>query len=159
ADGRHHLVARPGQVAEQVAAVAVVDQGPGGDGDDEVVGLAAVAVGGHAAAAVVGVPVLPVDDLGEAVRAGDGAGDGGAAVAGVAAVGAAAGDVLFAAEAAAAGAAVAALDKQGDSIHECHDDRPLLSGLGAILGVAPSSYQPRQAPRQANGKCRRLRFS
>ena len=53
-----------------------------------------------AAAAALGAPVLAVDDVGEAVGAGDGADDDVAAVAAVAAVGPALGDVLLAAEAA-----------------------------------------------------------
>src|SRR5262245_6032159 len=68
-----------------------------------------------APAAGVGAPVLAVDDLGEAVGAGDGADDD------VAAVGPAAGDILLAAETTAAGAAVPGLDVDGESVNEGHD--------------------------------------
>ena len=64
------------------------------------------------------LPVLAVDEVGEAVGAGDGAEDDAAAVAAVAAVGPALGDVLLAAEAEAAAAAVAALDEDLDAIDE-----------------------------------------
>src|SRR5262249_56738958 len=122
AAGHGHLLAGGGQVAQHVAAVAVADDRAGRHGDDQFVGAAAVAVVGHAAAAVGGAPVLAVDDVGEAVGAGDGADDDVAAVAAVAAVGPAAGDVLLAAEAAATGAAVAGLDVEGESIDEGHDE-------------------------------------
>src|SRR5262249_10584626 len=122
AGGDGDLLAGAGEVAEDVAAVAVADDGARRDGDDEVLGVLAVAVVAPAAAAGGGAPVLAVDDLGEAVGAGDGADDDVAAVAAVAAVGPAAGDVLLAAEAAATGAAVAGLDVEGESIDEGHDE-------------------------------------
>ena len=75
------------------------------------------------ASAALGPPVLAIDDLGQAVGAGHGADDDVAAVAAVAAIGAALGNVLFAPEAAAAAAAVAAFDEYGDSIDE-HDLQP-----------------------------------
>src|SRR5262249_31584772 len=119
AAARHvDLVAGGGQVAQHVAAVAVADDRPRRHRDDEVVGAAAVTVGAAAAAAALGAPELAVDNLGEAVGAGDGADDDRATVAAVAAVRPALGDVLLAAEAAHAGAAVAALDKHLDPINE-----------------------------------------
>src|SRR5262249_52324121 len=63
------------QVAQDVAALAVVQEGARWHVDDQIFGLAAVAVGGLSAAAVVGPPVFAIDDLGEAVGAGDGADD------------------------------------------------------------------------------------
>ena len=84
----------------------------------------AVAVVRPAAAAVVGAPVLAVDDVGQAVGAGHGADDDVAAVAAVAAVGAAARHVLLAAEATAAAAAVAALDVQSHPIDEHRKSSP-----------------------------------
>ncbi len=108
------------QVAEDIAAVAVVDEGARRDTDDQGTGAAAVAVVGAAAPAGFGNPVLAVDDLGEAVSAGHGADDDVAAVAAVAAVGPATRHVLLAPEAAAAGAAVPSLDIESYPIHESH---------------------------------------
>ena len=102
ARGDDDLLAGAVEVAQDVAAVAVVDDRAGRHGDDEVFGLAAVAVARLALAAGVGAPVLAVDDVGEAVAAGDGADDHVAAVAAVAAVRPALGDVLLAPEATAA---------------------------------------------------------
>ena len=58
ARGDDDLLAAPVQVAQDVAPVAVVDDGPGRDGDDEVFGLAARAAARLALAAGVGAPVL-----------------------------------------------------------------------------------------------------
>src|SRR5262249_3747453 len=102
AAGHDHLLARPGEVAQDVAPVAVEHEGAGRHGDDEVVAVAAWAVAAAAGGAAGGPPVLAVDDVGQAVGAGHGAHDHGAAVAAVAAVGAAARHVLLAAEAQAA---------------------------------------------------------
>src|SRR5262249_40117771 len=64
------LPPRLGQVAEDVAAVAVDDQGAGRDVDDEVVAAATVAIGGPARAAALGPPMLLMHDGGKAVGAG-----------------------------------------------------------------------------------------
>ena len=72
---------------------------PGGTRDDEVLGGAARSFGAACRAGRTGAPVLAIDDVGEAVGPGDGADDDVAAVAAVAAVGPAFGDVLLAPEA------------------------------------------------------------
>src|SRR5207247_8267175 len=118
AAGDVDLVAGAGQVAEQVAAVAVQHQRARRDRDDQILAALAVAQGRPARPAAFAAPVLLVDDLGQAVGAGDGADHDAAAVAAVAAVGAAARDVLLAAEAHHAPAAVAAFDVQGDTVNE-----------------------------------------
>ena len=108
------------EVAQDMAAFAIVDDGPRRHGDDDVLAVASGLLRAAAGAAVDGAPVFAIDDVGEAVGAGDDTDDDAAAVPAVAAVGAACGFVLFAAEAAAAASAVAALDEDGDSIDE-HD--------------------------------------
>src|SRR5204862_4823842 len=90
-----HLLAGAGQVAQDVAPVAVVNQRAGRDGDDEVGGTAAVTVIAAAGATGGGAPVLAVDDLRQAVGAGHGADEDRPAVAPVAAVGPSLGHVLF----------------------------------------------------------------
>src|SRR5205823_6338119 len=96
--GHGDLLAHLGQIAQQVAAVAVEDQRARRHVDEEILGLVAVAVGPAAAAAGRRPPVFLVDDRRQTVGAGDGADDDAAAVAAVAAVGAALGDVFFAAK-------------------------------------------------------------
>ena len=93
------LIPRLGEIAERVAPVAVVDHGPRRNGDDQFLAALAVAIRGAARFAALGLPELAIDDLGEAVGPGDRAEDDVAAVAAVAAVGAAFGDVLLAPEA------------------------------------------------------------
>src|SRR5581483_6795706 len=94
------------QIAKHVAAIAVEDQRAGRHIDDQVLGVAAVTVVGPARTAARSAPVLTVDDRGQAVGAGHGADDDRAAMAAVAAVGTALGDVLLPAEAHRAVAAV-----------------------------------------------------
>ena len=110
------------EVAQDVAAIAVADDGARRHGNEELVSLAAVAVGRLALAAAFGPPVLAIDDVGEAVGAGDRTDNDVAAVAAIAAVGAALGHILLAPEATAARAAVAALDVNRHPIHEYHGD-------------------------------------
>ena len=105
AAGDDDLVAGRLQVAEQVAAVAVADQGPRRDLDDQVLAAAAEAVRALAVLAAVRLPVPLVREVREVGNAFHGADHDVAAVAAVAAVGAAARRVLLAAEAQAAVAA------------------------------------------------------
>jgi len=105
-----------GEVAKQVAAIAIEDQGARGHEENQVAGALTVAQGDAAWAAIVGAPMFLVDNLGEAVGAGGSANDDAAAVTAIAAIGAALGHVLFAPEAAHAAAAVAALDIQDYTI-------------------------------------------
>ena len=93
------------QVAEQVAAVAIADQGPRRDLDDQVRAAAAEAVGPLAVLAPLRPPVPLMREVGEVGQALDGPDHDVAAAAAVAAVGAAPRRVLLAAEAHAAVAA------------------------------------------------------
>ena len=120
AAGDDHRIARPLQVAEHVAAVAVADDGPRRDLDDQVLGPSTGAVRALAVLAPVGLPVALGREVGEVGEALDGADDDVAAVAAVAAVRPAPGDVLLAPEAQAAVAAVAPSDEDRDPVHE-HD--------------------------------------
>src|SRR5205085_7618 len=98
--GGGNLLARLGQVAQHMAALAVDDQGTGGHVDNQIVGTSAMAIGRPAGAAALGAPVLLMHDRRQAVGAGHGAEDDVAAVAAVAAVRPAARHVLLAPEAA-----------------------------------------------------------
>src|SRR5262249_2732990 len=136
AAARHgDLVAVADQVAQDVAAVAVADEGAGRHRDDQLVGLPAVAVVRPAPAAVLGAPVLTVGDGGRAVGVSPGAPDDGPAVAAAAAVRPAPRHVLLAAETAAAAAAVAALDKQSHAIHK--------HGISDWAGLSPGGARVR----------------
>ena len=84
--GDGHLLAGLGQVAEDVAAVAVADDRAGRHVDDEVLGVAPWQLAAARRRRRCGPPVLAVDQAREVVGPGDGADDDGAAVAAVAAV-------------------------------------------------------------------------
>ncbi len=118
AAGGDDALARRGQVFEDVAVNRVADDGAGWDAEEEVFGAAAVAVGAAAVLAALGAPAFAMGEGGEAVDAGLGHQDDAAAVAAVAAVGPAAGDVLLAAEAHAAVAATAGFDIDCHAIDE-----------------------------------------
>ena len=107
-----------GEVAEYVAALAVVNDGARRHGDDEIGAVLAVAIGGAAAFAALRSPEFAINEGSEAVGIGVGAEDDAAAVAAVAAVGTAFGDVFFPAKTATAAAAVAALHEDFDAIDE-----------------------------------------
>src|SRR5204863_7742105 len=85
--GDRYLLARFGQIAEDMAAVAVFDDRSRRHVDDEVVGVAAVTVTAAAGAAVRRPPVLAMDERREVIGPRDGADDHRPAVAAVAAVG------------------------------------------------------------------------
>src|SRR5438132_1131273 len=129
------LLARFGQVAQDMAAVAVENQGAGRDVEEEVVGAWAVAVGRPAGAAALGAPMLLVHNRGQAVGAGHGADDDAAAVAAVAAVRPAARHVLLAPEAADAAAAVAPLYIDHNAINKHY---PIISGAWGGIPILPS---------------------
>src|SRR5262249_3249262 len=114
--GDVHLVAWLLEIAQHVAAVAIDDQRSRRGGDDQIAGPPALAIVWLAVAAIIGAPVLAVDNVGEAVGAGHGADDHAAGVAAVTAIGAALGDVFFATKARRAPAAVTALDIQNNTI-------------------------------------------
>jgi hypothetical protein len=103
------LLARLGQIAQDMAPVAVEDEGSGRDGYKEITATLAVTIGAAAGPARLGPPMLAMHDLGQAVGAGHGLDGDVAAVAAVAAVRPAARHVLLAPEAATPTAAVAAL--------------------------------------------------
>ena len=86
--------------------------------NDQVFGAAAVALLAAAMLAAFGAPLFAVGQDGQAIDAGLGNHDDAAAVAAVAAIGAAARDVLLATEAHAAVAAAAGFDFDGDAIDE-----------------------------------------
>ena len=88
-----------------MAPVAIADQGPRRDLDDQVVAAAAEAIGALAVLAAFGLPVPLVREVGEVRMALGSANDDAAAVAAVAAVGPAPRRVLLAPEAEAAVAA------------------------------------------------------
>ena len=118
--GDDHRITRPLHVAEHVAAVAVADDGPRGDLDDEVLGPSTGAVRALAVLAPVGLEVTLGRQVGEVGEPLDGAHDDVAAIAAVAAVRPAPGYVLLAPEADATVAAVAPSDENRDPVHE-HD--------------------------------------
>src|SRR5262249_2022758 len=124
-------------------------------GDDKVLGLATVAVGRFAAPAVVGAPVLAIDDVGEAVGTRHGAHDDVAAVAAVAAVGPALRYVLLPPETATARPAVAPLHENRYAIHKDHDDSlcPLPITFRSLHHTRRSSLRRRSCQlRQAAGE-------
>src|SRR2546429_48183 len=117
ADGEDPLAGR-GQVPEALAGVAVGDDGAEGDPEDEITAARAVTVRPLAVLAALGVVVALVVVVEERGQRGIGFEPDAAAVAAVAAVGAAAGNVLLTAEADTAGAPIAALDENIDLVDE-----------------------------------------
>ena len=97
------------EVGQEDAVLGVVDERAGRDGDDEVLAVLAVHLLAHGRLAALGVPVVLAGEIEEGVFVRVGEEDDAAAVAAVAAIGAALGDVLFAAERDAARAAVTGL--------------------------------------------------
>src|SRR5204863_9982274 len=83
------------QVAQDIAPIPIEDQRPRRHGEDQIASLPAVTVIWHPGAAGRGSPVLAVDDLRQVVGPGNGTDNDGTAVAAIAAVGTALGDVLF----------------------------------------------------------------
>src|SRR5207302_43763 len=144
-------VAGRSQIPQNVATVAVENDGTRRHGEDQVAALPAVAVGALAGGALLGVPVFAVDDLGQAVGAGDGAEEDVAAVAAVAAVGAALGDVLLPPETEAAPPAVAAFDKNGDPIHE---HRACRSAGDKVRSETLTHYRQRRCAARRAGSVR-----
>src|SRR5262249_17517504 len=118
AAGDVHLLAGFRQIFQNVAAVAIEHQGAGRHIDDEVFAFTAMAVSRPAAAPLVRSPVLAIDDLGQAIGARYGADNDTAAIAAVAAVRPTARNVLLAAKADTAAAAVAAFYINGYAINE-----------------------------------------
>ena len=106
------------QILESEAAFGVDDERAGRDFDDQVVGAFALLVCAAAGRAVVGAPEAVMGEGGEVVDAVFGDDDHAAAIAAVAAVGAAVRDIFFAPKADAAVAAAASLDFDGDAIDE-----------------------------------------
>jgi hypothetical protein len=104
------------QIAQHMAPVAVDNQSARRDGDDQITAFPAMTVIAPSGAAVLGPPVLAMNDIGQVIGAGNGANDDIAAVPAVTAIGTAARDVLFSAETATTPAAVAPLDEDGDTI-------------------------------------------
>ena len=96
----------------------VSHHGAGRDAEDEIFGAAAVAVRALAVLAAAGPPVLAMGERGQAIDAGLGDQHDAAAVAAVAAVGPAAGDVFLTAEAYASITAAASFDFDSDAIDE-----------------------------------------
>src|SRR5207249_709257 len=85
--GDDHFLPRFGEVAEDVAAFAVVEDGSGRHRDDDVRAIPSGLLGSAAWSAADGPPMFSIDDLGQTVGAGDGADDDAAAMAAVTAVG------------------------------------------------------------------------
>ena len=137
------------QIAEDVPAVTVDDQGAGRHGDDDIAASFAVLFGPHAGTAILGAPVLAIDNVGQAIGAGHGADEDAAAVATVAAVRPAARYVLFAPEAQAAAAAVSTLDVQNHAIDE-HACIIQALALRILLWIRPSRGP--SGPRAAGGQ-------
>src|SRR5262249_18376830 len=118
-----HLLAWLGQVAEDVASVAVHDQRARRHRNDEVLTAPPVAIGAAAGDPVLGSPVLAVPHRRQAIGASHRADDHTAAIAAIAAVRSSLRDVLLAPEAAAAPAAVPAFHIDRDTIDK-HDMKP-----------------------------------
>ena len=116
------------EVGDEGLAVVVEDLGADGDAEDDVVGRLAGALLAHARLAVPGEEVLLVAVVDEGVEALDRLGPDVAALAAVAAVGAAELDELLAAEADAAVAAAAGADLDAGVVEELHVRRPLAGG-------------------------------
>src|SRR5262249_29797568 len=115
-----HLLIGLGQAAQDVTAVAVKNERARRYGNDKILAAPAMTVVRTAGAALLGPPVLAMDDVGQAVRPGHGANNHAAAVAAGAAASPAARYVLPPPEAATAAAAIAALDVECHAIHEHH---------------------------------------
>ncbi len=116
--GNDHLLTRFGQVAEHIAAIAVVDERTWGNFYHQLASHLAVGLVAGAGAAIGRARMLAMHDSRQAVRVGQGANDNVAAIAAVAAVRTAFGDILLAPKAAGAVAAVAAFDVHHHSIDE-----------------------------------------
>ena len=142
--GNDEFVAEVDEVAEDVAAFAVADLGAGRDEQHDVLGIGAGAFRTHAGFAVLGAPVLLHGEAGEVVGVGVGANDDGAAIASIAAVGAALGHVLFAAEGDHASAAIPTLNEQFHAIDEHVSLEPILEGeaghVGEVLDVTGDEH-------------------
>ena len=106
------------KILEHVAVFGVDDDRAGRHLDDQILGVAAVAIASRCRARRVGAPLFAMRERGEPIDARLGDHDDAAAVAAVAAVGPAARHVLLAAEAHAAVAAAAGFDFDGDAIDE-----------------------------------------
>ena len=128
-----------GQVLEHVAVLGVDDHGAGRDGKDQVLGRGPVAIGPGAALAAGGLPLLAMGQGGEAVDALLGHEDHAAAVAAVAAVGAAARDVFLPAEADAAVTPVARLEPHFHFVNK-HKRQESVSPRGGFGKMADNSW-------------------
>src|SRR5439155_10116875 len=106
------------EVRQANAVPGVVHDRPGRDGNDQVRAGLAVHLLAHAGFAARGVPMVLAHEIQERVLIGIGDEDDVAAVAPVAAVGAALGDVFLAPEGDASGAAVARFDVNGGFVDE-----------------------------------------
>src|SRR5690606_37168530 len=118
AAGCDHGVAGAGQILKHVTGPGVGDDRARRQVDHEVMPVAAMAIGAAAALAVFGAPVLAHGECGQAIDPFDGSEDDASAVAAIAAVGTAAGNVLLSAKAQAAVAAAAGFEFDGDAIDE-----------------------------------------
>src|SRR5690242_3718750 len=121
-DGKHALTARR-EVAEQLAGVAIRHDGADRDAQHQVVARRAGAIAALAVLATLGLIVALIMEVEQRRQRVVGFEKDRAAVAAVTAVGAAAGDELFAAKRDAAGASVAALDEDVDLVDEHRDGR------------------------------------
>src|SRR6185369_6632439 len=115
---REHALARRREIADRLAGVAIGDDGAQRHPDDQVVAAGAVTIAALAVGSALGVIVALVPEVEQRGERGIGFEEHGAAIASVAAVGAAAGDELLATEAHAPGAAVAALHEDVDLVDE-----------------------------------------
>jgi len=113
-----HFLARLGEVAQDVATITIDDDGARRHGDDDVLGGASGFWAPEPGLPLGARQCFLLTMSAMAIGAGDRANDDVAAVAAVAAVGAAFGNVLFTPKADAAAPAVAAFDEDGDSIDE-----------------------------------------
>ena len=118
AGGHHHPLAGVRKVLQHVPMLGVDDDGAGRDVDHQVVGRAAVALGAAAGLAVLGLPLAAVGQGGQAIDALSGQQHDAAAVAAVAAVRPAAGNVFLPAETDAAVAPLARLHANFDFVNE-----------------------------------------
>ena len=118
---RHHqLLARSAEVAEELAAIGVVDERTGRHTEDQVGAALPVLLFAAPVLAAPRAQRLGVGEVEQGREPGVDGQDDGAAVAAVAAAGAAARHVLLAPEARAAVAPVAGLDPNHDLVHELH---------------------------------------
>src|SRR6185295_13886727 len=115
---REHALARHGQVAEELARAAIVDDGADRYFQDEVGTAGAVAVRALPVGSALGVVVAAVVEIEQGRQRGRGFEPDAAAVPAIAAVGTSIRDEFLAAEADAAGTPVAALDENIDLVDE-----------------------------------------